>query len=121
MSADGGSAPKVDAILFDAFGTLFDVRGVDGLCERLFPGRGVALSAAWRHKQLQYTWLLSMMGRYEDFWRVTERALDHSLTAFGLDAPPGHDARAELLAFYRALLPAGVLTKLSDLPEALTS
>ena len=68
-----------DALVFDAFGTLFDVHSVTRLAESLFPGRGGALSQAWRTKQLEYTWLRSLMGRYDDFRRVTADALDWSL------------------------------------------
>ena len=66
---------RIKAIVFDAYGTLFDVHSVISLCEDLFPGQGAALSRMWRTKQLEYTWLRSLMGHYEDFWHVTESAL----------------------------------------------
>jgi len=66
----------VQALVFDAYGTLFDTHTVAVKAETLFPGSGDALSRLWRLKQLEYTWLRSLMNRYEDFWRVTEAALD---------------------------------------------
>lgn len=69
----------VRAIAFDAYGTLFDVHSVRALCEEMFPGKGPALSQLWRQKQLEYTWLRSLMGRYEDFWSVTRDALVYAL------------------------------------------
>jgi 2-haloacid dehalogenase len=73
------------AFVFDAYGTLFDVHSV------IEAGRAVtsdpqALSALWRQKQLEYTWLRSLMGRYEDFWAVTEAALRFSLERLGIVA-----------------------------------
>jgi 2-haloacid dehalogenase len=54
---------EISALVFDAYGTLFDVHSVTRLAENRFPGRGAALSAAWRAKQLEYTWQRSLMGR----------------------------------------------------------
>ena len=65
----------VDAIVVDAYGTLFDVHSVTRLAETLYPGKGAALSQVWRVKQLEYTWLRSLMGRYDDFSAVTAAAL----------------------------------------------
>src|SRR5258705_72660 len=61
---------RFDLLAFDAYGTLFDVYSVTSLCESLFPGRGSSLAQLLRAKQLQYSLLRSMMGRYQDFWRV---------------------------------------------------
>jgi len=72
--------------VFDAYGTLFDVHSVVRRCDACWPGKGTALSAAWRSKQLEYTWLRSLMGRYEDFWAVTEAALRHAVRRLGLTA-----------------------------------
>src|SRR5260370_28799977 len=66
---------NMDALTFDAYGTLFDVFSVTARCEQLFPGSGAALAQLWRAKQLQYSLLRSLMGRYEDFWQLTEDAL----------------------------------------------
>jgi 2-haloacid dehalogenase len=63
------------ALVFDAYGTLFDVHSVARRCESLWPGRGAALSTAWRARQLEYTWLRSLMGRYAPFSQVTRDAL----------------------------------------------
>ncbi|MFO1321873.1 MAG: haloacid dehalogenase type II [Burkholderiales bacterium] len=72
------------AIVFDAYGTLFDVYSVAAACEHHFPGRSADLSRLWRAKQLEYTWLRSLMGRYADFEQVTAEALTHSCAALGL-------------------------------------
>jgi 2-haloacid dehalogenase len=74
----------IRALVFDAYGTLFDVHSVVAECERRFPGRGAELSRLWRQKQLEYTWLRSLMGRYEDFTRVTADGLAHACAALGL-------------------------------------
>ncbi|HYS76161.1 MAG TPA: haloacid dehalogenase type II [Burkholderiales bacterium] len=76
--------PPLRAIVFDAYGTLFDVHSVIALCEQLWPGKGAALSQLWRSKQLEYTWQRSLMRRYEDFARVTEAALRYACAALGL-------------------------------------
>jgi 2-haloacid dehalogenase len=94
-------AHEISALVFDAYGTIFDVHSVTRLAERLFPGKGAALSAAWRVKQLEYTWLRTLMGRYEDFSRVTQSALDWSLESLALDADD--PARRSLLDEYRKL------------------
>jgi 2-haloacid dehalogenase len=94
-------AHEISALVFDAYGTIFDVHSVSRLAERLFPGKGAALSAAWRVKQLEYTWLRTLMGRYEDFSRVTQSALDWSLESLALDADD--PARRSLLDEYRKL------------------
>ena len=77
---------EISALVFDAYGTIFDVHSVSRLAESNFPGKGAALSAAWRSKQLEYTWLRTVMGRYEDFNRVTLAALDWALESLGLEA-----------------------------------
>jgi 2-haloacid dehalogenase len=95
MEAD----PK--ALVFDAYGTLFDVHSVTRLADSLFAGRGAALSQAWRAKQLEYTWLRSLMGRYDDFNAVTADSLDWSLDSLGLAAGPAQ--RSALMLAYREL------------------
>jgi 2-haloacid dehalogenase len=69
------SPPALQALVFDAYGTLFDVHSVITECEALFPGKGTSLSQLWRGKQLEYTWLRSLMGRYADFSAITRAAL----------------------------------------------
>ena len=94
-------AREITALVFDAYGTLFDVHSVTALAERLFPGKGAALSAAWRTKQLEYTWLRSLMRQYEDFSRVTLSSLDWSLEFLKLEADDA--ARRSLFDEYRKL------------------
>ncbi len=62
-------------LVFDAYGTLFDVHSVQARCEALWPGKGALLSQTWRAKQLEYTWQRSLMGRYAPFSQVTGEAL----------------------------------------------
>jgi 2-haloacid dehalogenase len=92
---------ETSALVFDAYGTLFNVHSVSHLAETLFPGKGAALSQAWRGKQLEYTWLLSLMGRYQDFNRVTADSLDWALEAMRVVA--GDGAKAALVDEYRRL------------------
>lgn len=66
-------APR--AVLFDAYGTLFDVYSVGLLAEQLFPGHGERLALLWRDKQIDYTRLLTMSGRYQPFWELTRAGL----------------------------------------------
>ena len=105
----------VDAIVFDAYGTLFDVHSVTAHAERLLPGRGAALSQLWRTKQLEYTWLQSLMGpaAREDFAAVTAHALDYALAA--LDAPLASTDRRGLRNAYLTLAPY------AEVPEALAA
>jgi 2-haloacid dehalogenase len=74
-----------DVIAFDAYGTLFDVFSVTELCETLCRGKGPALAQLWRSKQLQYSLLRSLMGRYENFWKITEDALVYAARFLGID------------------------------------
>ncbi len=91
------------ALVFDAYGTLFDVHSVVTTCERLFPGKGEALSQAWRVKQLEYTWLRNSMQRHVDFNDVTQDALRVVCEALALSYT---DALLdELIHAYRTLQP----------------
>jgi 2-haloacid dehalogenase len=92
---------EVSALVFDAYGTLFDVHSVSRLAESLFPGKGAALSAAWRTKQLEYTWQRSLMGRYEDFSRITVSSLAWAMESLGL--PDDARAAGALTEEYRRL------------------
>ncbi len=94
---------RIKALVFDAYGTLFDVHSVISACDQSFPGHGAALSQAWRAKQLEYTWLRSLMGRYKDFWQVTESALVFGCKSLGLSCLP--DTRANLMETYLRLNP----------------
>jgi len=93
--------PGIQAVVFDAYGTLFDVHSVIALCDRKFPGRGAELSRLWRAKQLEYTWLRSLMGQYEDFWMVTESALVFACRSLSLPCSP--QTRDELMESYLRL------------------
>lgn len=75
----------IEAVAFDAYGTLFDVFSVTALCEELFPGHGTPLAKVWRAKQLQYSLLRSLMGRHRDFWMVTEDALRYAVKSLRLE------------------------------------
>ncbi len=75
---------KFEALVFDAYGTLFDVHSVSQRCEELWPGRGMELSRLWRTTQLEYTWLRSLMRRYEPFEVVTEQSLRVACGMLGL-------------------------------------
>ena len=88
------------AFVFDAYGTLFDVHSVIE-AGREVTGDPQALSTLWRQKQLEYTWLRSLMGRYEDFWSVTEAALRFSLERLGIRT--GEDAIRRLMEAYLSL------------------
>ena len=76
----------VEALVFDAYGTLYDVHSVIRRCETCFPGKGMHLSQLWRAKQLEYTWQRSLMQRYVPFSQVTREALAYSCAALGLDS-----------------------------------
>ena len=78
--------PKIDALVFDAYGTLYDVHSVTALAESFFPGKGAALSQLWRTKQLEYTWLRTVMGTYENFDVVTAAGLRYACASLKLDA-----------------------------------
>jgi 2-haloacid dehalogenase len=72
------------ALVFDAYGTLFDVHSVQQRCEARWPGKGAQLSQLWRARQLEYTWQRSLMQRYVPFSQVTREALEYSCAALGL-------------------------------------
>lgn len=91
---------QVKACVFDAYGTLFDVHAPAAALASGLGERGPAISAAWRAKQLEYTWLRSLMGRYTDFAQVTADALDYALAAHGLGGSP---VRERLLSLYTSL------------------
>src|ERR1700675_3164386 len=81
-SADRPAAPK--AVLFDVYGTLLDVYSVGLRAEQMFPGAGERLARAWRDKQIEYSRLVSMSGRYRPFWQLTRDALQVSAAALRL-------------------------------------
>jgi 2-haloacid dehalogenase len=89
----------IRACVFDAYGTLFDVHGP---MRKLAPeiGKAEEMSKLWRQKQLEYTWLRSLMGVHADFWHVTGEALDYALEFYGVNEPGLKD---EILALYLKL------------------
>jgi 2-haloacid dehalogenase len=93
------------AVLFDAFGTLFDVYSVSTLAEQLFPGQGERLSMLWRDKQIEYSRLASMSGvqgeRYRPFWEITRAGLRYAAQRLGL--PMGAAAEDRLMNQYHHL------------------
>ena len=76
---------SIDALVFDAYGTLFDVHSVVRRCDAFWPGKGAALSQLWRTKQLEYTWQRSLMQRYRPFSEVTRDALAWACESLGLE------------------------------------
>ena len=114
---------RIKALVFDAYGTLFDVHSVVSLCEEIFPGQGQALSQMWRTKQLEYSWLRSVMGHYEDFWQVTQSALDFSCKALALSAPPVVQTRLMEAYLHLQTFPevSEALMALSAYPKAILS
>jgi 2-haloacid dehalogenase len=77
-------AVTVKAVVFDAYGTLYDIQSVAAVTEEAFPGYGEIVTQIWRIKQLEYTWLRSLMRRYEDFSVITRESLAYTLRCLGL-------------------------------------
>jgi 2-haloacid dehalogenase len=97
------SRTPVRALVFDAYGTLFDVHSISIACESLFPEKGTELSRLWRTKQLEYTWLRSLMGRYAEFEVITRDSLGMACRTLGLELTPS--AAVSLMEGYRQLRP----------------
>lgn len=97
-AANRRSPPK--AAVFDAYGTLLDVHAAVDRHAAKLGDKAQPLSALWRTKQLEATWILSATGAYEDFWSITDRALGHAMQVHGVSDPA---LRADLLSAYRAL------------------
>jgi len=91
---------EIDACVFDAYGTLFDTASAAERCRAGIGEDWQAFAALWRRKQLEYTWLRSLMGRHSDFWHVTAEALDHAFAAFKRNDP---SLRASLMQQYLSL------------------
>lgn len=106
----------LQALVFDAYGTLFDVHSVQVRVEAFWPGKGAQLSQLWRAKQLEYTWQRSLMGRYAPFSVVTREALEYACASLGLAA--GQREKDALMAEYLNLAPypevSSTLAKLKD-------
>ena len=90
---------NVKAIIFDAYGTLFDVSSAAKKCKDKIGDKWEGFANYWRTTQLEYTWLRSLMDRHKDFWQVTEDSLDKSMKAFKIDS----SMRGELLDLYKIL------------------
>ena len=79
----------IKAVVFDAYGTLYDTQSVAAVTEEAFPGYGEMITQIWRIKQLEYTWLRSLMRRYQDFSVITRDSLAYTLRCLGLESDPG--------------------------------
>jgi len=90
---------NIKAIIFDAYGTLFDVNSAAEKCKVKIGDKWEGFANYWRTTQLEYTWLRSLMNRHKDFWQVTEDSLDKSMQAFKIDS----SMRNELLDLYKVL------------------
>ncbi len=90
----------ISACVFDAYGTLFDVNAAVARCRDQIGPQADRLAELWRSKQLQYSWLRSLMHRYVDFWQLTGQALDFAMAAVGIQDPV---LRARLMDLYKAL------------------
>ncbi len=87
----------IKACVFDAYGTLFDVHAAAARCRQDLGDKADRLSAIWRTKQLEYTWLRSLMKDYKPFWEVTQDGLDYAMAAVGLTSA---ELREKLLSLY---------------------
>ena len=102
---------NIKAIIFDAYGTLFDVNSAVEKCKYKIGDKWEGFANYWRTTQLEYTWLRSLMERHKDFWQVTEDSLDKSMKAYKIDS----SMRNELLDLYKTLSP------FKEVPEVLKS
>ena len=100
---------NIKAIIFDAYGTLFDVNSAAEKCKGKIGDKWESFANYWRTTQLEYTWLRSLMNRHKDFWQVTEDSLDKSMKAFNINP----SMRDELLNLYKVLSP------FKEVPEVL--
>ena len=90
---------NIKAIIFDAYGTLFDVNSAAEKCKNKIGEKWEPFANYWRTTQLEYTWLRSLMGRHQDFWKVTEQSLDKSMEIFKIDTT----MKDKLLDLYKVL------------------
>ena len=102
---------NIKAIIFDAYGTLFDVNSAAEKCRNKLGDKWENFANYWRTTQLEYTWLRSLMGRHRNFWQITEDSLDKSMKTFKIPS----SMRNELLKLYK------VLTPFKEVPETLRS
>ena len=92
---------NIKAIIFDAYGTLFDVNSAAEKCKERLGNKWEGFANYWRTTQLEYTWLRSLMRRHKDFWQITEDSLDKSMNFYNID----NSMRSELLNLYKVLSP----------------
>ena len=92
---------NIKAIIFDAYGTLFDVNSAAEKCKDKIGDKWENFANFWRTTQLEYTWLRSLMKRHRDFWEITEDSLDKSMKAFDIDS----SMKNELMNLYKVLSP----------------
>ena len=92
---------NIKAIIFDAYGTLFDVNSAAEKCKERLGDKWEGFANYWRTTQLEYTWLRSLMRRHKDFWQITEDSLDKSMNFYNIDTA----MRSELLNLYKVLSP----------------
>ncbi len=92
---------NLKAIIFDAYGTLFDVNSAAEKCKSKIGDKWENFANYWRTTQLEYTWLRSLMNKHKDFWKITEDSLDKSMKKFQID----QNMRSELLDLYKILSP----------------
>ena len=92
---------KIKSVVFDAYGTLFDVNSAAEKCKDKIGDKWEGFANFWRTTQLEYTWLRSLMKRHKDFWQITEDSLDKSMKVFGIDMSMKND----LLNLYKVLSP----------------
>ena len=92
---------NIKAIIFDAYGTLFDVNSAAEKCKGKIGDKWEDFANYWRTTQLEYTWLRSLMNRHKDFWKITEDSLDKSMKFFKID----NSMRNDLLDLYKVLSP----------------
>ena len=90
---------NIKAIIFDAYGTLFDVNSAAEKCKDKIGKKWESFSNYWRTTQLEYTWLRNLMGRHKDFWQITEDSLDKSMKVFEIDS----SMKIDLLNLYKIL------------------
>ena len=105
---------NIKAIIFDAYGTLFDVNSAAEKCKDKIGDKWEGFANFWRTTQLEYTWLRSLMKRHKDFWQITEDSLDKSMKTFNIDP----SMKNELLNLYKVLSPFKEVPKvLKDLKK----